>query len=546
MKKAEPYRTVHLTESYWPADRSRPLLDWTLGHALRTAAREAPERCALVRGVQSPAQRRRWSYVELLDDAEQVASALLSRFARGERIAVWAPNVPEWELLLYGCALAGVILVTVNPAYKARELQYVLDKSGASALFTVDDYRGEDTLAIAQSVRRALPELREINRLSNFEEFMRSAPRLRTFPNIAPLDACVIMFTSGTTGAQKGVRLHHKGIVNVTNFTQERGGLEPGGVFINPMPMFHIGALGHAGVGSVMRRCTHVLASEWSPTLFMSLTESEGGTYSLLVPTMIDAILASEERQNYDISTLRNIVSGAAVVEAALIERTKAELGSSICNIYGQTEMQGVISGTHLDDAAADQAETIGQPMPQVEVKIGDIVSGAILPVGSQGEICVRGYQTMIGYFNMPEETAKTLGANGWLRSGDLGSMDERGFLRITGRIRDMIKRGGENIYPREIENLLLEHPKIAAVAVVGVPDARWGEQVAAVIIPAVAEDLPSPAELHEFCRANLAAFKTPKYWCFVAEFESTETGKRQKFKIVEAIAAGVLKLETI
>jgi fatty-acyl-CoA synthase len=152
----------------------------------------------------------------------------------------------------------------------------------------------------------------------------------------------------------------------------------------------------------------------------------------------------------------------------------------------------------------------------------------------------------MIGYFNMPVETAKTLGADGWLRSGDLGSMDERGFLKITGRIRDMITRGGENIYPREIENLLLEHPKIAAVAVVGVPDARWGEQVAAVIIPAAAADRPSPAELHEFCRANLAAFKTPKYWCFVAEFESTETGKLQKFKIAEAIATGVLKLETI
>jgi fatty-acyl-CoA synthase len=545
MKKGELYRSARLAESYWAADRSRPLLDWTLGDALRTAAREAPERCALVQGVQSPAQRRRWSYVELLDDAEQVASALLSRFTRGERIAVWAPNVPEWELLLYGCALAGVILVTVNPAYKARELQYVLAKSGASALFTVDDHRGVNTLAIAQSVRPALPELREINRLSCFEEFMRSAPRLRTFPDIATLDACIIMFTSGTTGAQKGVQFHHKGIVNVTNFTQERGGLEPGGVFVNPMPMFHIGALGHAGVGAVMRQCTHVLASEWNPTLFMSLTEGEGGTYSLLVPTMIDAILASEERHRYNLTTLKNIVSGAAVVEAALIKRTKAELGSSICNIYGQTEMQGVISSTHLDDDPMDQAETIGQPMPQVEVKIGDVVSGEILPLGSQGEICVRGYQTMIGYFNMPEETAKALGADGWLRSGDLGSMDERGFLKITGRIRDMITRGGENIYPREIENLLLEHPKVAAVAVVGVPDTRWGEQLAAVIVPAAA-DRPSPSELHEFCRANLAAFKTPKYWCFVAEFESTETGKLQKFKIVEAIAVGALKLETI
>jgi fatty-acyl-CoA synthase len=546
LNQPEYYQAAHLSQSHWPADASRPLLDWTLGDALRSAAAEFADRCALVEGVADPARRRRWSYAELLRDVEQVASALLQKFEPGERVAVWAPNIPEWVLLLYGCAVAGVILVTVNPAYKARELDYVLRKSGAAGLFTVDEYRGLNTLAVAQSLRPALPELRELVRFSNFGDFQHTGLNCREFPRIAPLDPCVIMFTSGTTGAQKGVKFHHKGIANVTNFTQERGGLRLGGVFVNPMPMFHIGALGHAGVGSVMRRATHVLAPEWNPNLYMSLVESENGTYSLLVPTMIEAILASEERKRYELSTLRNIVSGAAMVEASLIKRTKAELGSTICNIYGQTEMQGVVSGTRPDDSPQDQAETIGQPMPHVEVKIADVDSGKVLPLGVQGEICVRGYQTMIGYFNMPEETAKTLEADGWLHSGDLGSMDDRGFLKITGRIRDLITRGGENIYPREIENLLLEHPAIASVAVVGVPDNHWGEQVAAVIVPNPSSERPSARELHTFCRAHLAAFKTPKYWGFVDALETTETGKLQKFKIVAAIEGGVIKLETI
>ncbi len=279
--KPERYRAAHLTESYWPADTSRTLLDMTLGQSLRSAAEEFPDRCALAEGSQDLTRRRRWSYAELLEDAEQVASALLQRFSPGERVAVWAPNIPEWDLMLYGCAIAGIILVTVNPAYKARELDYVVGKSGAAGLFTMDDYRGLDTLAVARHVQPGLPELREIVRFSQFDEFKNSAAKAASFPKIAPLDPCIIMFTSGTTGAQKGVKFHHKGIVNVTNFTQERGGLELGGVFVNPMPMFHIGALGHAGVGSVMRRATHVLVSHWNPTLFMGLVERDGGTYSL-------------------------------------------------------------------------------------------------------------------------------------------------------------------------------------------------------------------------------------------------------------------------
>jgi fatty-acyl-CoA synthase len=326
----------------------------------------------------------------------------------------------------------------------------------------MDAYRGINSLAIIGDLRARLSQLQEVIRISEFQRFLeRGAAAKCPLPQVTPGDSCIIMFTSGTTGAQKGVEFHHRGIVNVTNFTQERGGLGEGGVFVNPMPMFHIGSLGHAGVGAVVRRSTHVLASEWNCELFMDLVQSERGTYSLLVPTMIESILACDTRRQYELSSLCNIVSGAAMVEASLIERTRAELGSTICNIYGQTEMQGVISGVHRDDSLEDQTQTIGQPMPQVEVKIGDPQTGQVLPLGTQGEIYVRGYQTMIGYFNMPGETARTLEADGWLHSGDLGTLDERGYLRITGRIKDLIKRGGEAIYPREIENLLLEHPQL-------------------------------------------------------------------------------------
>jgi fatty-acyl-CoA synthase len=540
MAKPEVYRTTCLTTSHWPAESSRPLLDWTLGQALREAAATHPQRLALVEGLAGDAAGRRWTYAELLADCEAVAAALLDQFKPGERVAVWAHNLPEWQLLLYGCAMAGIVMVTVNPAYKARELHYVLEKSGAAGLFVVDAYRGFDTAGAARDVAAKLPGLRQIFPITELAAMARAAAP-RALPPIDPHEVCVIMFTSGTTGAQKGVMFHHRGIVNMAHFTQERGGLAEGGVFVNPMPMFHIGALGHAGVGAVMRRATHVLAVDWSAELFMSLVQREGGSYSLLVPTMIEALLAHPARQQYRLGTLKNLVSGAAVVEASLIRRTLTELGCSIANIFGQTEMQGVVTGVFPDDSAEDQSQTIGQAMPHVEIKIADPGTGEVLPLGQEGEICVRGYQTMVGYFAMPEETAKTLKPDGWLHSGDLGSMDERGFLRITGRIKDLIIRGGENIYPREIENLLREHAGVADVAVIGVPDPYWGEQVGAVIQPASTAEPPDPAVLHAFCRQQLAGYKTPRLWYFVDTFPWTETGKLQKFKLVESIRSGAM-----
>ena len=265
MRHDPSYRRRRLATSHWPADGSRPLLDWTLGDALRHAAAEVPDRTALVEARADRADGRRWTYAELLAASERVAAALLTRFRPGEHVAFWAANTPEWQLAFYGCALAGIVLVTVNPAYKARELDYVLRNSAAVGLFTMDAYRGEDALAAVASVRPGLPRLREVIRIADFAAFVDAAPADVRLPSVSPLDPCVIMFTSGTTGAQKGVMFHHKGVINMSFFTQERGGLAGGGVYVNPMPMFHIGALGHACVGGVMLLATHVLVAEWEP-----------------------------------------------------------------------------------------------------------------------------------------------------------------------------------------------------------------------------------------------------------------------------------------
>ncbi|WP_417725647.1 class I adenylate-forming enzyme family protein [Salipiger sp.] len=534
------YRDRVLEESHWPAFADPGMEEITLGDALRRTARATPDRPALIEGRKGG---RRWSYAELCRDAERIARALSQRFRPGERVAFWAHNVPEWLPVFYGCAMAGLVLVTVNPAYRRRELQYVLGKSRAAGLFVNDIYRGHDLEATAREAAADLPDLREIIPLRDIPALLDEGGPDGPLPRVDPRDAAVIMFTSGTTGAQKGVIFHHTGVANMTRFTQTRAGLRPGGVFVNPMPMFHIGSLGHAGIGSVMLGATHVLMPEWEAEAYMAQVAEHRGTFSLLVPVMIEQVLAHPARSGYDLTSLRRLTSGASVVEARLIRETRSELGATISNIYGQTEMQGSVTGTHPDDSDTDMAETIGQPLPHMELRIADPVTGATLPIGAQGEIQTRGYQNMIGYFDMPEETAKTLLPDGWLRSGDLGAMDARGFVRITGRIKDMIIRGGENIYPREIELLLAEVPGLASVAVLGVPDPKWGEQVGAVLVMRDPDAVPDVAALFALCRAELAHYKAPRLWYVARALPVTETGKVQKFRLVETIRDGTLPL---
>jgi fatty-acyl-CoA synthase len=544
-----PATSARLASSYWPADRSQPLLDTTVGDLLRAAAAQVPGRLALVEGSADPAARRTWTYAELLAVAEQAAWALLTRFAPGERIAIWAPNCPEWMLLQHGVSLAGLVLVTVNPALRGRELRYVLAQSQAAGIFFADEYRGFDMADAVASLRDGLPGLREAVPLSDWDTFVASAGSTvhhssshhgaGALPLVQPEDPAQIQYTSGTTGFPKGAILHHRGVVNASRFVALGSGVGDGGVWVNAMPMFHIGGGTLTELGTIAQHGTYVLLPGFDPGLVLELIETYRGTITLAVPTMLLALLEQPGLAARDLTSLQTVMSGAAVVPAALVRRATETFGCQFTIVFGQTELHGVISQTQLDDSADDQSETIGRPLPQVEVKIADPVTGEVLPVGQVGEICARGYQTMLGYFGMPAETAAALDGDGWLRTGDLAAMDGRGYLTITGRLKDMIIRGGENIYPREVEDVLFAHPAVAQVAVVGLADGKWGERVAAVIKPADPANPPSPAALRDYCREHLAGFKAPAEWFFVAEYPLTASGKIQKFRIQEDVAAG-------
>jgi fatty-acyl-CoA synthase len=294
-------------------------------------------------------------------------------------------------------------------------------------------------------------------------------------------------------------------------------------------------------MGTLAKHGTFVVLPGFDPALMLEAFETYRGTHTLVVPTMLMALLDHPDLRDRDLSSIQTIMTGATTVPAALIRRTVEVLRTRTTILFGQTEMHGVVTQTRLSDTPEDQAETVGQPLPRIEVKIAHPVTGEVQPLGEPGEICCRSYQNMMGYHDMPAATAAAIDADGWLHMGDLGTMDERGFIRVTGRIKDMIIRGGINLYPREIEEVLLEHPAVAEAAVVGVPDDRWGEQIAAIIRLTPGVPAPSPAELRDFCRSQMSAHKTPYYWSFTDQLPATPSGKVQKFLLREQLASGTL-----
>jgi fatty-acyl-CoA synthase len=526
-----------LVQSYWPADTAEPILETTVGSVLRDAAARAADITALVEGVPDPAARRRWTYGELLDQAEGVARALLGRFSPGERVAVWANNLPEWVLLEFGAALAGLTLVTVNPAYRSGELAYVLKQSRANGIFLVSEYRGNPMAATLEALRPELAELREAVLFSEWDAFCTSGSPTEQLPEVRPEDAAQIQYTSGTTGFPKGAVLHHRGITNNARLYAQRQGIARGDAYVNPMPLFHTGGCVMLTLGPVQQLATQVLIPFFDPALELELIEAERGTLLFGVPTMLIAVLEHPDFAHRDLSSLRSAYSGGAAVPPALVRRIESTLGIPLMIGFGQTEASPMMTMTRLDDTPEDRATSLGQPLPQTEVKIVDPATGQVVPPGSVGELCTRGYLVMHGYFENPTATATAIDADGWLHTGDLGSMDERGYCYIAGRLKDMIIRGGENIYPREIEQLLFTHLKVADVAVVGLPDPRWGEQVAAFVRP-VAGQQPTAEELLAFCRQHLAPHKSPRYWEFVESFPLTPSGKVQKFVLRDRVIA--------
>jgi len=522
--------------SYQPADRSEPVLEVSIGDALCSAAAAWPRRVALVEGSSQKEARRRWSFEELLSEAEMVACALLLRFRPGEHVAVWASNVPEWVLIEFGAALAGLTLVTINPAYLGAELAFVLKQSQACGIIVQDSYRNRDLVAAVKDVRDTLPAIREIIPLSSWTEFVSSARAGDPLPSVRPDDVAQIQYTSGTTGAPKGARLTHRGLANNARFFARAIGAGESDIWINPMPMFHTAGCSLCTLGALQTGGRHVLPPAYDPELMLRLFEEESGTILLSVPTMLIRMLDAPAAVDRELSSWRLVALGGAPVPPELVRHAELR-GLKVAIGFGQTEASPYLTHTLPDDPHPDWVSTVGRPLPQTEIKIIDPDTGATIPRGEIGEICARGYGIMKDYFDNRDATSSAIDAEGWLHTGDLGSLDEHGYCRVQGRRKDIIIRGGENIYPREVEDILHTHPAILDASVVGVPDRDWGEVPVAFVqlkpgCEATGEDLT------QFCRERLASYKVPRIWRVVDQFPQTASGKTQKFRLRESYLA--------
>ena len=441
-------------------------------------------------------------------------------------------NSPEWFFVEFGAALAGLTIVTVNPAYLVAELVHVLKQSRACGVIVQDHYRERNLLAAVAEARETLPALREVIPLSSWDEFAASGASEGALPEVLPGDVAQIQYTSGTTGAPKGARLTHRNLVNNGRFYARTIGARETDVWVNPMPMFHTAGCGLCTLGALQTGGAQVMPPGFDPELMLDLLEQERGSIVLSVPTMLQRILDAPSIGSRDLSSWRLVSLGGAPVPPELIRRSEQRGVKGVIG-YGQTEASPYLTHTLPDDPHPDWVSTVGRPLPQTEIKIVDPETGATLPRRDIGEICARGYGIMKDYFDNPAGTAAAIDAEGWLRTGDLGSLDERGYCRVQGRAKDMIIRGGENIYPREIEDVLHTHPAILGASVGGVPDSDWDE-IPVAFVQAKPDAQPSPAELEAFCRERLASYKVPRIWRFVDQFPQTASGKIKKFALRE------------
>lgn len=521
-----------LTESFLPADHSVPLSDHTVNSLLAERAAQYPERVALIGASHDDHAEVRMTYADLHHEARCVATAIRGLAKPGEYVAVWAPNVVEWVLLQHGAALAGVVLVALNPVLREPELAYAVDHSHCVALIHADESRGYDMRSVVAAVASARPSLRVVS-IADRSAWRASEPDDAELAN-APRDPdlpVMLQYTSGTTGLPKGVLLRHRSLVNVARLTMEFTSVPDGAVTLNPLPMFHtaacvVGTLGPLWVGG-----TEILVEQFSAAPVLETMRREGVDLLFYVPTVLGALLEEQQRSERMAPRLRVVLGGASNVSRLMIEAAESTFGAVVLNLFGQTELAPVLTATRPSDGRRDLLSTIGHPLPQVDVKIADPVTGAVLPLGATGEICARGYQQFVEYLHDPAATAQATDPEGFVRTGDLGSMDERGYLRLAGRLKDLVIRGGENIAPAEIESVLAEHPDVLESAVFGLPDRHWGEVVAAAV--RLRQGRGDVDSLIDHCRERLAPFKLPARWFVVgSDLPVTPTGKVQKFKL--------------
>lgn len=535
--------TPPLTRSYLPADTSVPLVDHTVGGLLRIRAAQHPGRTALVGTRAADGESTRLTYAQLWEEACRAATGL-SRLARpGDFVALWAPSVIEWPVIEFGAALAGVTLVALNPVLRPGELAYAIGHSGATVLLHADRSRACDLAGAAGTLRETFPGLTTVS----LSDRQRWAPD-RADPGVADADAdpgrpAMLQYTSGTTGNPKGVLLRHRSLVNVAKLTMEAAGARKGAVCVNPLPMFHtagcvIGTLGPLWLGG-----THVLMEQFAPGTVLRVLRDERADVLFYVPAVLGALLAEQEKADAPPPRLDIVMGGAAPLPETMITRARRTFGATVVNLFGQTELAPVLTATRPSDRDEDQLSTVGRPLPQVDCKVVNAVTGEIVPPGTEGEICARGYQQLVEYLHDPAATAAAIDADGFVHTGDLGTMDERGYLTVTGRLKELIIRGGENIAPAAVESVIAGHPLVAEAAVVGLPDERWGEVVACVLRLAAGPPADIVGQLTGYARERMSPYMVPERW-FLAEDELpvTPTGKIRKFKVRDLIQRSALR----
>ena len=527
---------VSLSTSYFPAQTDAKIWDTTVGVHLRAVAVDHPDLVAMVEIDDAGEARGKWTYSNLLANSDRLARSLASRFAPGEKVVVWAPNIPEWIFMEYACGLAGLVLVTANPSFQAKELRYVLEQSGAVALFMVDEFRGNPMREIAENATASVEGIREVINLNDEAALHARGDLEGVLPAVAPDDAAQIQYTSGTTGFPKGAVLSHKNLINNARLYCHRKKVGRHSVWANFMPLFHTAGCATGALGCLQAACKMLLIKRFDADVFAKLIEEQGVTTCFAVPTMLFGLLEALERNPRDMSSLEVISTGGAPVPPELVRRVRNRLDCHLLSAFGQTEHSPMICLNPIEATQEQIVETAGQPLPQTEVSVQSPEDSRVMPIGEVGEICARSYGVMIGYNDNPEATGAAIDEDGWLHTGDLGTMDAQGFIRVTGRVKDMIIRGGENLFPAEIEAVLVEHSQIRQVAVVGLPDEKWGEIIAAFML---SETTPELHELKAYCQKHLSAQKTPTTWVQVPEFPLTGSGKVQKFAIRDKFLAG-------
>jgi fatty-acyl-CoA synthase len=542
------------------SDPSTPWVDGlTLGQVLRETARRFADHDALV----FPKQRLRASYAEfdaLVDDAARGLMAL--GIARGDHVAVWATNRPEWVILQFATARIGAVLVTVNPAYRSHELGYVLGQSDVRALVLIDRFKSSDYFPMLAEVCPELagsepgklksarfPRLDWVVALvddppAGMLAWQEMLARAGSIPvedlrareaQLQPEQAINIQYTSGTTGFPKGAMLTHRNLLLNAYYIGDCQRIGDQDRICIPVPFYHcfgcvLGTLCAVVYGAAML----IPAEYFDPEATLDCIESERATAIYGVPTMFIAMLEHESFPARDCSSLRTGIMAGSPCPIEVMKRVVDKMGAREVTIaYGQTEASPVITQTRVDDPLDLRVRTVGRPIPGIEVKVIDPATGETLGDNQQGELCTRGHVVMLGYYKMPDETAAAIDPQGWLHTGDLAVREPNGYYRITGRIKDMVIRGGENVYPREIEEFLYSHPQVEDVQVVGVPDAKYGEELAAYV-KLRAGGSATEDEVRAFCKGKLAHYKVPRYVRFVESYPQTVTGKIQKYKIRE------------